>query len=195
MVCSYSRRNVTLTRTSFFPIGSPSAFLTWHFRARQGDKEFSAFEICVWHHAAKWRQWLRWKKFASYFEIQPVSFSPGFLQLLFMEPDILMFSHNPGTVIGKGVFHFCRQDWAIWLGKIWYLREWVSKYMTINFHILAGLGRCDWGTDGAEVFCDTVSSGRWLRTFWRIVLFLVPRRREQCVNCNDHQFPRIDWVR
>jgi len=58
------------------------------------------------------------KKFASYFEIQPVSFSPGFLQLLFMEPDILMFSHNPGTVIGKGVFHFCRQDWASWLGKI-----------------------------------------------------------------------------
>ena len=58
------------------------------------------------------------EKFTSYFEIQPVSFSPGFLQLLFVEPDIRMFSHNPGTVIGKGVFHFCRQDWASWLGNI-----------------------------------------------------------------------------
>jgi hypothetical protein len=102
---------VTLTRTAFFPNGSTPALMAWYFRARQGGTALRIRDLCQ----------------TSCLEMTSVVAVKNSLRILKLNLSVLvmvffsfcswnqiirMFPHNPGTVIGKGVFHFCRQDWS-----------------------------------------------------------------------------------
>lgn len=107
---------MTLTRTAFLPNGSTPALMTV-LRARQGERASRIGDLCLTSClemtlvVAK-KNSLRILKFNLSVSVL------GFFSDCSWNQIIRLFPRNLGTIIGKGVFHFCRQDWSSWLGNI-----------------------------------------------------------------------------